>query len=257
MTLRSAYRSRRRGIVLAIATVFSVSLGATAGPAQTVDEILQRHAEAVGGTARWQNIRTLRMSGRATAGPGREALVTREIKRPGRVRTEFTFQGTTGVFAVDGKRGWQISPLTGIVEPRLMDPDEAVAAAAQAEPESALATARRQGATLVLVGREAVSGREALHVRATAKTGIVHDHFVDAETFLTLRTTTTRRVGGRPVEVETTFSDYRSIGGLVLPHRIEIGSPNRPERLHIVVETIELNVPIDDSRFKAPSGTRR
>ena len=245
------------GVVLAIASFAVVSLFATAAFAQTMDEILQRHAVAVGGTARWQSIRTLRMSGRATAGPGREAIVTREIKRPGRVRTEFTFQGTTGVFAVDGKRGWQISPLTGIVEPRLMEPDEALAAVAQAEPESALAAARKQGATLVLVGREAVSGRETLHVRATAKNGVVQDHFVDAETFLTLRTITTRKVGGRAVEVETSFSDYRSIGGLVLPHRIEMGSPTRPERLQIVVETIELNVPIEDSRFKAPSGTRQ
>jgi outer membrane lipoprotein-sorting protein len=245
------------GVALQIAAVCALSVTASVAHAQTVDEILQRHAEAVGGAARWQNIRTLRMSGRATAGPGREALVTREIKRPGRVRTEFTFQGTTGVFAVDGKRGWQISPLTGIVEPRLMDPDETLAAVAQSEPESALVAARKQGATLALVGRETVSGRETLHVRVTARNGSVQDHFVDAETFLTLRTTTTRRVGGRPVDVETTFSDYRSIGGLVLPHRIEMGSPNRPDRMQIVIEAIELNVPIDDGRFKAPSGTRR
>jgi hypothetical protein len=250
-------RARLRRLVLAIASAFTVVLSATAVHAQTVDEILQRHAEAVGGTARWQTIRTLRMSGRASAGPGREALVTREIKRPGRVRTEFTFQGTTGVFAVDGRRGWQISPLTGMLEPRLMDPDEALAAAAQAEPESALAAARTQGAMLALVGRRAVAGRETLHVRVTAKNGTVQDHFVDAETYLTLRMTTTRLIGGRPVEVETAFSDYRSIGGLVLPHRIEMGSPSRPERLQIVVETIELNVPIDDARFKPPSGTRR
>ena len=73
---------------------------------------------ARGGVERWQAIRSLRMTGRAFAGPGREALVTREIKRPGRVRTEFTFQGLTGVYAFDGKRGWQVSPLTGILDPR-------------------------------------------------------------------------------------------------------------------------------------------
>lgn len=253
------YPSRRRplDVVLLVAGVLSASLVAAPAHAQSLDEILQRHADALGGTARWQAVRTIRMTGRATAGPGREALVTREIKRPGRVRTEFTFQGTTGVFAVDGTRGWQISPLTGILEPRLMDPDEAQAAIAQAEPDSALATARKRGATLALVGREDVSGRSTLHVRVTAKTGTTQDHFVDAETFLTLRTNTSRRVGGRTVEVETYFSDYRSIGGLVLPHRIEMHSPNRPDRLQIVVETIELNVPIDDRRFKAPAGTRR
>lgn len=257
MTGRYPSRSRPLDAILLVAGWLSASLVASPVHAQSIEEVLQRHGDALGGTARWQAVRTIRMTGRATAGPGREALVTREIKRPGRVRTEFTFQGTTGVFAVDGKRGWQISPLTGILEPRLMDPDEAQAAIAQAEPESALATARKQGATLALIGHEDVSGRSALHVRVTAKSGTTQDHFVDAETFLTLRTNTSRRVGGRAVEVETTFSDYRSVGGLVLPHRIEMRSPNRPDRLQIVVETIELNVPIDDARFKAPAGTRR
>jgi hypothetical protein len=59
------------------------------------------------------------------------------------------------------------------------------------------------------------------------------------------------------VEVETTFGDYRSVGGLVFPHTIEMGTSARPERLQIVVETIEVNPSIDDARFKVPAGTRR
>jgi outer membrane lipoprotein-sorting protein len=225
--------------------------------AQTVDEILARHVEARGSAAAWRAVRTLRMTGRATAGPGREALVAREIKRPNRVRTEFTFQGITGVFAFDGKRGWQISPLTGVLEPRLMEPDDTLAAIAQADMEGALVAAGKQGGALVLIGRDQVAGRAAFHVRVTAKTGAVQEHFLDAETFLTLRTNATRQVGGRAVEVETTFGDYRSVGGLVFPHTIEMGTSARPERLQIVVETIEVNPSIDDARFKVPAGTRR
>ena len=101
------------------------------------------------------------MTGRAVAGPGREALVTREIKRPGRVRTEFTSQGTTGVFAFDGKRGWQISPLTGVLVPSEMAPDDTLAAIGQADLDGPLVAARKQGAVLTLVGRETIVGRDA------------------------------------------------------------------------------------------------
>jgi outer membrane lipoprotein-sorting protein len=225
--------------------------------AQSVDEIVTRHVEARGNAAQWQAVRAVRMTGRALAGPGREALVTREIKRPGRVRTEFTFQGITGVFAFDGKRGWEISPLTGVLEPRSMDADETLVALAQADLEGPLAGARKQGAVLTVIGRETVAGREAYHIRATTKSGPAQDHYVDAETFLILRTETSRSIGGRTVDVETMFSDYRSVGGLVFPHTIEMGRRNRPERVRIVVETIELNPSIEDGRFKAPSGTRR
>ena len=39
---------------------------------------------------------------------GRVALVTREVQRPGMFRLEFSYQGTTSVFANDGTAGWQI-----------------------------------------------------------------------------------------------------------------------------------------------------
>jgi hypothetical protein len=242
---------------LAVAWVIAIGASAPSAAAQTIDDIVARHTEARGSAAQWQAVRTLRMKGRAIAGPGREALVTREIKRPGRVRTEFTFQGITGVFAFDGRRGWQISPLTGVLEPRMVEPDETLIALAQADLEGPLIAARKQGAVLALDGRTQVSGRDAYRVRVTAKTGSVQEHFLDIETFLTLRTSTTRQVGGHAVEVETTFADYRSVGGLVFPHTIEVGARTRPDRLRILVETIEVNPSIDDARFRAPAGTHR
>ena len=85
--------------------------------AQTLDEIVARHVAARGGREALAAVRTLRMTGRATAGPGRQAIVRREIARPGRIRTEFVFQGTTGVYAWDGSAGWRVSPWTAASSP--------------------------------------------------------------------------------------------------------------------------------------------
>ena len=93
--------------------------------AQTVDEIVARHVAARGGREALAAVRTVRMTGRATAGPGREAIVRREIARPGRIRTEFVFQGTTGVYAWDGSAGWRVSPLDGGLEPEPLPAEEA------------------------------------------------------------------------------------------------------------------------------------
>ncbi len=40
--------------------------------------------------------------------------------------------------------------------------------------------------------------------------------------------------------------------GVVIPHSIDIGARGRPERVRIVVETVEVNPPIDDKRFRMP-----
>ena len=239
--------------VAGIATCLAL-LGWLPSPAaaQTMDEIVARHMAARGGAARWQQIRSLRMAGRAFAGPGREALVTREIKRPGRVRTEFTFQGLTGVYAFDGKRGWQVSPLTGVLDPRPLEMENAQVAAEQADLEGALAGGAKKGYTLALIGREPIDGRDALHIRVTPKAGPSQEQFLDAETYLLVRTESTRQVRGRTVQLETAYGDYRSIGGVVIPHAIDIGARGRPERVHIVVETVDVNLPIDDKRFRMP-----
>lgn len=233
----------------------AISTGTAA--AQTVDEIVAHHVAARGNAAQWQAVRTIRMTGRAIAGPGREALVVREIKRPGRVRTEFTFQGITGVFAFDGKRGWQISPLTGVLAPTGMAPDDTLTAIGQADLDGPLVAARKQGAVLTLVGRDTIDGRDAFRIRVSPNSGSAQEHYLDAETYLIVRIDSTRTVGGQAVPVETTFADYRSIGGLVFPHTIEIGARGRPTRVRVVVETIEVNPSIENSRFRAPAGTRR
>ena len=241
-----------RLVGLILASVALIGSLASPASAQSIDEIVARHMAARGGSERWQAIRSLRMIGRAFAGPGREALVTREIKRPGRVRTEFTFQGLTGVYAYDGKRGWQVSPLTGVLDPQALEPENAQVAAEQADLEGALAGGARKGYTLALIGPETIAGREALHIRVTPKTGPPQDHYLDAETYLLVRTEATRQVRGRTTLLETVYGDYRSVGGAVFAHSIDIGARGRPDRVHIVVESIEVNPSIDDKRFRMP-----
>jgi hypothetical protein len=55
-----------------------------------VDEIVARYvAAARGGREALAAVKTLRMTGRAIAGPGREAIVRREIARPSTRRPLF------------------------------------------------------------------------------------------------------------------------------------------------------------------------
>ena len=61
-----------------------------------------------------------------------------------------------------------------------------------------------------------------------------------------------RAVRGRELAFETTYGDYRETGGVRFARSIEIGVRGRPQRLRITVEDVEVNPPLDESRFHRP-----
>jgi hypothetical protein len=227
-------------------------LASTTLPAQTVDEIVARHVAARGGQKALAAVRSLRMTGRAMGGPGREAIVRREIARPGRIRTEFVFQGTTGIYAWDGSTGWRVSPLDGNLEPEPLPAEAAALSAEQADIDGPLVDAKAKGHVVKLVGRETLPGGSAHKLEVTLKSGVVRHLWVDATTGLVVRTESTRKVRGHELTFETVYGDYRETGGVTFARSIETGVRGRPRRLRIVVETVEMNPPLDDSRFSVP-----
>ena len=217
-----------------------------------LDALIARHIEARGGMERLQSIDTLRASGRAKAGPAREALVTREVKPPGRVRTEFAFQGVTAVFACDGSACWSVEPLAGIFEAQPMSEADTSLATEQANIVGPLVHWKARGHTVELLGKETVDGREAYKLKVTLSSGGEQIDFLDAETALLVRRDTTRTLGGQQLELQTTYSDFRPVGGVVFPHLIRSSAEGRPDVLEIIVEEAELNTPVDDARFEMP-----
>lgn len=247
-------RSKSLALLLGLALAGALTGGVQA---QTLDSLMAesliaRHVEARGGMQRLEAIRTLRMSGRAIAGPGREALVTREVRPPGRIRTEFEFQGVTAVYACDGSKCWSVAPLSGSFEPEPMSDLDASAAIEQSDIVGSLVNWKAKGHSVELLGTEKIDGRETFKLKVTLSSGAVQTDYLDAESALLVRKETTRTLGGRTIEVATTFSDFRSVGGVVFPHTIRSGAKDQPEYLEVIVEEAELNGPIDDARFEMP-----
>jgi hypothetical protein len=225
-------------------------LAGAAAPPPTVDEIVARHVSARGGREALAALRTLRMAGHASAGPGREAMVRREIARPGRIRTEFEYQGTTGVYVWDGSAGSRVSPLDGKLEPEPMSEEQAALCAEQADIDGPLVDWKAKGHRIERVGTSALPGGGADELKVTLKSGVVRHVWVDARTGLVVKTSSTRKVRGHELELETVYGDYRETGGVRFARSIEIGARGRPQHLRITVESVETNVALDDSRFR-------
>ncbi|HMF07566.1 MAG TPA: hypothetical protein VKJ00_00440, partial [Thermoanaerobaculia bacterium] len=242
---------RASSIFLATALALAAPAAAdTAGGTASVDDIVARHLKACGGLKKIRAIQTLRETGRIAAGADRQALVTRERKRPNLTRFEFTVQGVTSVFVSNGERGWKMSPFEGNEGPTAL-PEEVIGEASeQGDIEGPLVDWKAKGHQVELVGREDIDGHAAYKLKLTLKSGAVRYEFLDARTFYRLRTVATRQLHGRPVQIEATFSDYRKTDGVPFPHRIEVAASGRPQHLIVTVDTVEVNPPLSDSLFE-------
>lgn len=218
-----------------------------------VDEIVAAHLAARGGKDRIQALRSVRETGTVTASDGRVARVVREIQRPGLFRLEFSYQGTTSVFANDGKAGWQIAPLQGQFEPQAMPPEaDAAGGADQRDIEGPLVDWRKKGHVVELVGRESIAGAQVDKLRVVLRGGVVRHDYVDVASHMVVRSDVSRLVRGHRTELQNTFSDFRKVSGIVFPHLIEIRVKDRPQVLKIVVERIELDPELDPANFQMP-----
>ncbi len=221
--------------------------------APSVEEILERYVTARGGIEKLRSLQTLREEGRIHAGPGRDGLVSREVKRPGKIRIEFTVQGVTEVFASDGQRGWAISPRFDAKGPQLLPADEVADARENADPEGPLVDWKSKGNKVELAAREAVDGKDAWKLKVTLKSGGILVAWIDVDSSFLVRTEADRKLRGKPVRIERTFADYRMTGGILFPYRVEIRTSGRPEVFRVLVDKVEVNPALGDSRFTPPA----
>jgi len=220
--------------------------------AQSVDEIVAKNIAARGGLEKMKAVQSLRMTGKTTIGPGGEAPLVIELKRPHKARLDITVQGMTLTQAYDGKDGWVINPFAGSKSAEPMSPEDLKEAEEQADLDGPLVDWKEKGHKVELVGKDKVEGTDAWKLKVTLKNGNIEYIYLDTDSYLDIKTEEKRTVRGTETETEQTIGDYKEVSGLMIPHSMEAGAKGRPEKQKITIEKVEVNAPIDDSRFAIP-----
>lgn len=239
----------QRSIVLTFFCVaFCLPVAAGSGEPKTADEVIAKYIEAIGGRAKLDSVKSLRMTGKATGMGGIEIPMVVEFKRPKKVRVEFTVQGMTGIQAFDGTTGWFILPFMGKTDPEKMPPDAVEFIEDQGNFEGPLVDYKKKGHQVELVGKEDFEGSEVYKLKVTKKNGNVEYYFLDAEYYIPLQMKGKRTFQGTEVEMTTMFGDYKEADGLLLAHSIKQGGMAGD----VTFEKVELNVNLPDERFAMP-----
>lgn len=224
--------------------------------AQTAADIIEKHLAASGGRAALSKLTTRVATGSVTIVlPVAELEGTIEVfnKKPnktrnvvqldlsalgaGKITAEQRFDGTTG-FSNDDVNGY-----------REIGGDQLAAMKNGAFP-SALLDYQEQGATATLAGREAVNGKDAHVILVTPKSGPPAKVFIDAESFMVVKTTMSLKIeelGGQVVEQVNEFSDFRDVEGITLPFSSTSSNPMQTVRARMTA--VKHNVELDDASF--------
>jgi len=220
---------------------------------QTVDELLDKNLNAEGGKDKLKAIQSMRLTGKMKMGP-MEAPITIVKSRPSEMRVDFVIQGMTGTSAYDGTTGWNQMPFMGNKDPQKMTEEQLKDIRVEADFDGPTFDYKAKGNKVEYVGKVDTEGRTTYKLHVTTKEGKESNIYLDAESYLVIRTEATRNVQGQDLEMETTIGDYKTVDGITMPYSMEshVKGKEGMGGQAVTIEKIELNPKVDAAMFKMP-----
>ena len=216
-----------------------------AARAQSAGPIIERHLKAIGGEKAVEKIVSTEIVGTVTASDGRSGTFTQRARRPNRFSISVSSGDTRWRAGFNGRAAWQddrdgLRTLFGQPASRVRA-EATFAATRLLTPDKIL--------EFIAAGRDQVRGRPVFVVLAITADGVVRRLFFDASSYLLAKDEPETDAG---VE-ERLYDDYRAVGQLLEPHRIEWRRGG--DTFHITVERVVHNAPIDAQAFDVPAPT--
>jgi hypothetical protein len=221
----------------------------------TVDDVIERNTQAVGGRAAIEAIHSIEINLHITD-PGFEVDGIYHAARPGRMRIDVQAGGKQ-VFteAFDGQQGWQSHDQS---EPEPASPKAAAALRHGVELPGklfGLHEMKQRRHKIDLVGRETVDGIDYYVLRLTFGDGYTTSLYVDPQSWLITRRRDVRPlhvdVDPTPTTIEQRISDFREVASVRFAFAsTEIDLKTGKQLESTKVGSIKVNPPIDELIFK-------
>jgi len=227
--------------------------------AQTADEVVEKYLAAIGGRAALGKLKSRSMVGTVTlstpvgnvSGPV-EVLNQAPSKTRSVMKLDLSGVGLGQVVVdqrFDGEAGYVLDTLQGN---RAITGDVLENMKNSSFP-NALLNYKETGSTVELGGKEKAGERDAYVLIGKPKSGPAIRLYIDAESYLPIKTVVKINVPqlGREVEQTSEFSDYREVDGVKIAFQVKSSSPLQTYVINFT--KAEHNTDIDQSLFSKPA----
>jgi hypothetical protein len=215
----------------------------------TVDQIIDRYQQAVGGRAAWQKL-TSRSSMGTVEVPSMNLSGTVVIheKAPDRILTIIIIAGSAFRQGFDGKIGWEDDPQDGLREQTGAELEETKRQADFFGPFDL----HEHYAKFASLGSERMGDDEAYVLEATLPEGGPPDKlYFDSHSGLPLRIVGQHHTPEGVSEFREDFSDYRDVDGVKIP--FVISQEGAGTEFTVRISEVRHNLAFEDSEFTEPA----
>jgi hypothetical protein len=224
--------------LLAIAAIVSVQTMY----AQTVDEIVNKYVDALGGKEKLATLKSVRMEGSLNVSGTDVSLIITKLNMVGQ-RNDIIAMGMNGYQIYTPVTGWNFMPFMGQSSAEVLKDEEVKTGSIMLDLQGNLFNYSEKGNQLELQGNQKVDTVDCYKIKATLKSGKVVTYFIDDKTYHIVKSVSTQNVNGEE-EVVNTYANYKATGnGYIFPFT------NTIERGQIDFSKIEVNVPVDEKIF--------
>jgi len=212
--------------------------------AQTVDEIVNKHIEAIGGADAWKKVNSMVSTGSLKV-QGADIGMNIAVLNGKGSRTDISAMGMNGYMIVTPTAGWNFMPFQGQKTPEPITADDLKEAQEALDVQGNLLDYKAKGHSIELLGKDDVDGVEAFKIKETLKSGKVETIFIDPKTYYIIRSISKQKANGKESDVTTNLSNYQKLPeGIMVPMSITLPFGE------MTLSKVELNKPIDENIFK-------
>jgi len=202
--------------------------------AQTAKEIIDQNIEFSGGLTNWKLLNSVILQGRVTLGINDEYPIKIYQQRPNLTKTVITInKKETPIEGYDGKKGYAMNYATNKVQ-------EYPNYNAENFDNDFIAW-ESKGFEAKYLGKEKV-GEIYCHKVELTKNVNKTIYYFDAKTYMILK----------EIKADETlsYSDYRKVGSLIMPYRLESTSQKKDSDYVMIINSIETNKALPANTFK-------
>jgi hypothetical protein len=227
-------------LITAIAIAFSTFTSI----AQTTDEIVAKHIEAIGGKDNWSKIKSMRTEGIIKAQGAEIKITNTQIDKKAN-RTDIEAMGMKGYSILTKTEGWNFMPFQGQTKPEPITADELKMGQDELNIQDEFLTYIVLGKKIENLGKDEVDGTECFKIKLIDSNGVESTYYIDQTNYFTIKEINKVKVNGQEMENTTTYSNYKKTDAGVFIS-MSIGS-NYGD---LEISKIEINPKIDESIFK-------